>query len=301
MIAGLLLALASAALINVGFLLQHRALRDLHDGGSGAASLRRALRRRSWLAGQALGWIGFAAQIVAVGLAPLSLVQAFAAGGLALSVPIAATSFGLAIDRRQALAVLAMAAGLAVLPLGLPATHERLTGSVLVAASAAGALAALAFAACDRPWARATAAGCFYGVADAAIKAVSLGWSRHGPAALLSPWTAVAAAGTFAGFLCFQAALRGDERAVASISLMNAFAAVVALVCGLAAFGESLGAAAGVRLGHLAAIASVLGCVPVLAAAQSALTRVTATGPARRRGPERERERLHQRPQTRRA
>ena len=71
-----------------------------------------------WLCGQALGWVGFGAQIVAVAIAPLSLVQAFAAGGLALSVPLAAGLFRQRITRQQIFAVLVIAAGLAVLPIG---------------------------------------------------------------------------------------------------------------------------------------------------------------------------------------
>ncbi|HLH65126.1 MAG TPA: hypothetical protein VKV27_05445 [Solirubrobacteraceae bacterium] len=290
MIAGLLLALVSAALINIGFLLQHRALRDLPTadgsrargspvGGSpvggpptGAARLRRALRNPVWLAGQGLGWIGFCAQIVAVALAPLSLVQAFAAGGLALSVPIAAGIFHISIGRAQTVCVAAIAAGLAALPLGLAGSHERLSSAALWSAVAVCSLVGLMLAARRRPWARAAAAGAFYGVADAAIKAVSVHLAHHGAAAALSPWTAVAAVGTFAGFVCFQSALAADPRAVTSISLMNALAAVVALGCGLGAFSESLGATEAVRLGHLAAISVVLACVPVLAGAQAQLT-----------------------------
>src|SRR5262249_17101181 len=92
-IAGLLLALVSAALINLGFLLQHRGL-EQSGAEAGARMFGRALRSRAWLGGQALGWLGFVAQIAAVAIAPLSLVQAFAAGGLALSVPLSATLFG---------------------------------------------------------------------------------------------------------------------------------------------------------------------------------------------------------------
>ncbi|MFZ1997078.1 MAG: hypothetical protein WAU75_23385, partial [Solirubrobacteraceae bacterium] len=90
MIGGLLLALVSAAIINLGFLLQHRALGDVAGVAGILGRLRRSLRNRVWLCGQALGWLGFGLQIVAVALAPLALVQAFAAGGLALSVPMAA-------------------------------------------------------------------------------------------------------------------------------------------------------------------------------------------------------------------
>ncbi len=128
---------------------------------------------------------------------------------------------------------------------------------------------------------RAIAAGVFYGVADAAIKAVSLGLHRHGVGAVLSGWTVVAAVATFAGFLAFQSALREDG-AISAISLMTALAALIALICGVIAFGESLGAHAGAVVAHLGAIAVVLGCVPVLAAAQAQLAAAAEhSGPAR--------------------
>jgi hypothetical protein len=274
-IPGLLLALASAALINIGFLLQHRGLRRAAAGEGARARLRRAVRDRSWLAGQAIGWLGFITQIVAVAIAPLSLVQAFAAGGLALSVPVAAGMFHHRISRNQVLAVAVIAIGLAALPIGFSTARDRLDTSSLVLACAICAVGGAVVARTRRGWTLAIAAGIFYGIADAAIKAVSLGLHRHGVAAVLSGWTAVAAIGTFLGFLAFQSALERDRSAVAAISLMNALAALVALGCGLGAFGESLGASPGVVAAHLLAIAVVLGGVPVLAAAQAAIVEAT--------------------------
>jgi hypothetical protein len=273
-IGGLLLALVSAALINIGFLLQHRGLRR---GGTGAGTVRRlrhALRDRSWLCGQALGWVGFVAQIVAVAIAPLALVQAFAAGGLALSVPVAAGIFHHRITRSQTVAVLAIAAGLAALPIGFSTASDQLNSGSLVVVATVGSCIGLAFAGVRAPWTKAIVAGMFYGVADAAIKAVSLDWHAHGPAALMSGWTAVAAIGTFCGFLAFQAALDHDGP-VSAISLMNAFAALVGLGCGLAAFGESLGGSPSAAVAHLVAIAVVLGGVPALAGAQVAIAEST--------------------------
>lgn len=275
MIGGLLLAPTSAALINIGFLLQHRGLHRT-SGGTILAQLRRALRDREWLSGQAIGWVGFVAQIVAVAIAPLSLVQAFAAGGLALSVPVAAGMFHHHITRTQMLTVLVMAAALAVLPVGFSTARDHLDPGSLGLATAVGAVAALGLARVPTVWARAIAAGLFYGLADAAIKAVSLGWHAHGISAIASGWTAVAAVGTFAGFLAFQSSLRGDEP-VASISLMNGLAALVALICGLVAFGESLGVGPAAATAHLIAIAIVLAGVPVLAAAQTEIAESSET------------------------
>lgn len=274
---GLMLALVSAALINLGFLLQHRGLSANESDGL-ADALRRAWRSRTWLAGQLLGWIGFAAQIVAVAIAPLALVQSFAAGGLALSVPFAAWLFAHRITRVQALAVFVMAIGLAVQPVGFGSGRDHLHTPALALITGAAALCGLVLCTAG-PAARALAAGIFYGAGDAAIKAISLGFSTHGAAGILSPWTAVAAVATLAGFLAFQAALR-EGSAITGISLMNALTALVALGGGLAAFDESLGAQPLVAVGHVVAIAIVLACVPVLARAQAEMAQRPEPGGA---------------------
>jgi hypothetical protein len=293
-IGGLLLALVSAALINLGFLLQHRGLAGaataggVAGGGGGpaggagagaeggaagsAARLRRSLKNPTWLTGQALGWLGFALQIAAVAIAPLALVQAFAAGGLALSVPLAAGIFRHPVTRGQTLAVLAIALGLAVLPVGFSTATDRIAPGRLAAALVIGAVLAGVLGSRRGAAVRAAAAGIFYGLADAAIKAVSLDWHAHGVAALASGWSLAAAAGTFAGFLCFQAALE-DGAVVPAISLMTAGTALVALACGLGAFGESLGAGMPASLAHGFGIAVVLAGVPALAAAHTSIVR----------------------------
>ena len=272
MIGGLLLALVSAALINLGFLLQHRGLGHQLPAGGALRRLRRSLRNRVWLSGQALGWLGFGLQVVAVAVAPLALVQAFAAGGLALSVPLAAGVFRQRVTGAQVLAVLVIAAGLAALPIGFSAVADRLASRPAGRRSSPWAPSPrAALGRVPAPTARAAAAGIFYGLADAAIKAVSLDWHRHGPASLFSGWTVVAVAGTFAGFLCFQAALETGAP-VPGISLMTAGTALVALACGLGAFGESLGAGAAAERGRTGwRIAVVLAAVPALAAAHTAI------------------------------
>jgi hypothetical protein len=270
MIGGLLLALVSAALINLGFLLQHQGLGHETSAAGTLQRLRRSLRNPVWRWGQALGWVGFGLQIVAVAIAPLALVQAFAAGGLALSVPLAAGVFRHRVTGRQAVAVLLIAVGLAALPIGFSTGGDHLDAGRLVAGIAVAAVAAAGLGRVRTPAARAAAAGIFYGLADAAIKAVSLGWRVHGPASLLSGWALLAVAGTFAGFLCFQAALDTGS-AVAGISLMTAATALVALACGLGAFGESLGAGAAASVMHGLAIVVVLAGVPPLAAAHTAI------------------------------
>ncbi len=263
MIGGLLLALLSAAAINLGFLLQHRGLSRIPSRRSSLA----VLRSRPWLAGQAIGWLGFVAQIAAVAIAPLSLVQAFAAGGLALSVPLAAGIFRHRVSRAQALAVAVIAASLASLPIALPAAHSQLRPGVLIGSTLLALGAACALLLGSRASARAVAAGLFYAVADAAIKAVAVRAQAHVGSALLSGWTLLAIVATFFGFLAFQAALR-DGNAVSGISLMTALTALGALGFGVFGFGESLGNTPAAVFVHLVAIGLVLACVPVLATAQ---------------------------------
>jgi enterochelin esterase-like enzyme len=264
LIGALLLALVSAAAINVGFLLQHRALAGQADGGSRA--LLAMLSNRTWLAGQAVGWVGFAGSLLAVALAPLSLVQAFAAGGLAISLPIAARMFGQRVSESQLLAIVLMAVALTSLPIAL-ASHSTLHGGTLLLMSLVVLAVATAIGVTGGPAAQAIAAGCSYAVADAAIKAISTGWHAHGFAALVSVWAVLAAVGTFAGFLAFQSSLRRGS-AVVAISLMNVFAALGALACGILAFGEALGTSPSATVVHLLAISLVLTSVPLLATGQ---------------------------------
>jgi esterase/lipase superfamily enzyme len=272
-IGGLILALVSAAAINMGFLLQHRALSKIPPVRRRIlAWLRQALRSRSWLAGQAIGWAGFAAQIVAVALAPLSLVQAFAAGGLALSVPISACLFGHRLHSRQLFAVLAIALGLFILPIGLSAGTDHLHADHLGLAMTVALVVAVPIAIAGRSITWAIAAGLAYGIADAAIKALFVTWGGGGSRAVCCVWLVLALLATVGGFLAFQAALRGD-RPVSAISLMNALSALVAVGCGLIAFGESMGKAPIVVALHLLAVALLLACVPVLASAQSEMAK----------------------------
>ena len=276
LVSGLVLALVSAAAINVGFLLQHRALGRIDAAADGTLKLvRAAVRRPGWLAGQAIGWAGFAVQIVAVALAPLSLVQAFAAGGLALSVPLAAGMFGHRVTRKQAIAVGSIAIALAILPIGTSAPHEHLQPPLMIGMSVIVLVGALTVARIRNAAVLAMAAGVFYGAADGAIKAASVGWGAGGHVGWTALWVGLAVLGTFGGFVTFQTALR-DGGAVTAISLMNALATITALCFGIAVFGESLGASPLAVIGHLVAVAIVLASVPTLAAAQAEMVEDSA-------------------------
>jgi D-alanyl-D-alanine carboxypeptidase len=267
LIGALLLALLSAALINLGFVLQHRG----HDRARlrGRREFTYAFGEPVWLLGQATGWIGFAGQIVAVALAPLTLVQAFSAGGLALSVPLVARAFGHRVARGQMIAIALIAVSLASLPVGFDSAHGHLRPGLLIAPALLVMLAGGLLGPRGGTAALAVAAGAFYGAADGAIKAASIGL-RFSATGILTGWALLAALCTFGGFLAFQGALRHGD-AVRPLSLMNAFTALTAIAFGMAAFGEPLGSSPATGLLHAAAIVVVLACVRPLASAQRRL------------------------------
>jgi enterochelin esterase-like enzyme len=278
LLGALLLALISGALINLGFVLQQRG----HSNAlaRGRPSLIDGFRDRSWLIGQGVGWLGFAGAIIAIGLAPLTLVQAFSAGSLALSVPLAARLVGQSVSREQLAAIGIIAIGLVSLPIGFAAGHGHLHAGVLIAA----ATLAMAGAAVLGPVAgnitQAIAAGVLYGAADAAIKADAVALRVHGVGGLLSGWTVLAGLCTVGGFLCLQAALRRSD-AVRPISLMTALTAVTAAALGVLAFGEPFGTTPAASVAHGVAIVVVLACVwPLARAQQRLIVTVSAVGSA---------------------
>ncbi len=271
LLAALLLALVSAALINLGFVLQHRGHSQRRGG------LVSIVRDPSWLIGQGVGWLGFLGQVAAVALAPLTLVQAFSAGSLAISVPIVARLFGHRVGRAQLTAVAIIALSLATLPIGLAHVHGHLQAGTLIGGLLAAILIAGVLAPAGGPLRLAVAAGLLYGAGDAAIKATALALRSHHPTGSVLGWAVLVVLCTFLGFVSFQAALRKGD-AIRPLTLMNAFTAIAAAIFGITAFGESLGGSPAATVVHAVAIGLVLISVRPLAAAQQRLIVPDATG-----------------------
>src|SRR3978361_1667515 len=72
-LAGLLLAVLAAVLLALGAVLQHEAA-DL-SRTAGGLSLRRLVRRRRWMLGQAATMLGTGTQVAALAVAPVAVVQ----------------------------------------------------------------------------------------------------------------------------------------------------------------------------------------------------------------------------------
>jgi hypothetical protein len=276
----MLLALAAAVALNGSYLLQHAGSvrTSAIDPRRPVRTLAALLRSPAWALGAVVGVTGWALHIGAMREAPLSLVQAFVAGGLALAVPMAAVGLGqrLAPGERQALALMVVA--LALLSLGLPrdAARAHFEGAALGAWLAGlGVLAGLVAArapAARRPAALGLAGGLLYGAADLALKAVTGASS----AVSAAPWIAAAAVATVGAFFAFQRGLQ-TGRALPVIALMTAATNIGSIAGAFVVLGDRLGRTPGLAALHALAFALVLVAAWGLAPAQARLVAPGAT------------------------
>jgi len=240
--AGLFLALVSTAALNYGFYLQHAA-----SGTLPALSPRRPLASLSalftcgrWLAGFIVGLAGWGLYIVALGLAPLSLVQATSAGGVGL-LALLVRAGGTRLPTRDKAAVAASVSGLLLLGLSLAAgTPHAVTESwrlpfcwILISVLAAGVAAGPARAMLRTGSGLAAAAGLLYAAGDVSTKAAVSGISPVLMFALLLP----ACHGL--AFCCLQMAFqRGTALATAGLSTL--LTNLLPILAGLTVFAEQM-------------------------------------------------------------
>ena len=284
LILGLGLAVMASVALNGSYLLQHAGSRDAPaiDPRRPVITVRGLLRSRVWLVGTAAGALGSVLHIGALATAPLSLVQAFTAGGLVLTVPVAARALGQRPARPELLAVAVLAIALSLLGLRAGALVTRavaagaLAGAVGIAALVAGGLA-LVPAGGRRGRLLGAAGGVLYGAADATTKAVTM---SHGGlvAALTSPWMIVLVLLCVAAFACFQRGLQIGP-AVPVIAVMTGATNTAAILIGLLVFREPLGAGPAFAAVHLVAFALAVAAGLTLARAQGRL--VPADQPTR--------------------
>jgi hypothetical protein len=275
-LAGLLLALAAAVALNGSYLLQHAgSVGNLPiDPRRPVRTLVALLRAPVWTLGAVLGMSGWALHVGAMREAPLSLVQAFVAGGLVLAVPMAAVGLRERLAPAELHALVLMAVALGLLAVGLPreAAHARFHAGALAAWLAclgvAAALVAARAPAGGRPAALGLAGGLLYGAGDLAVKALT---GLHGAAAiLLSPWLAAAAIATVGAFFAFQRGLQ-TGRPLPVIALMTAATNIGSIAGAFVVFGDPLGRTPTLAALHALAFALVLVAAWRLAPAQARL------------------------------
>jgi hypothetical protein len=268
---GLILALGCAAFSGVALLCKHRGALAAPDVAmrSPLRSAAALFRSRWWLIGFGLATAGWALHVAALSMAPLSLVQAVIAGGLALLAVPARRWFGVAVGTRDLVGLCLCAAGLSFL--AVTAGHgnaDDAFANTTMLAFEGGTLAlvgVLLFASAhrrlvSRGWVLlAVAAGTSIGVSDVAIKALAV-TVPGSPLSVLSPWTAMAIIGGIGGFLALARGLQLGEP-VAVMVAFSASATLAAITGGVLVFGDPLGSDA------LDVVARCLAFVAVIAAA----------------------------------
>ncbi len=279
-LAGLALALLSAIALNWGFFAQHGAARDLPP-----LSLRRPLasisslfRNVGWLLGFLAGLGGWLLYLAALALAPLSLVQATSAGGIA-ALALLVHRRGDPVSRREWRGVAVSAVGLVLLGLSLAggtvSAHAPRVGLLvawLVGCAAIAALGAASGAVLAAGAGLGVAAGMLYAAGDISTKAVTFGGGWIWLVPLL-----LAAHGT--GFAALQLGFqRGGALATAGVAtlVLNA----VPIAAGVALYGEHLPSGALGVLRVTAFVCTVAGAAVLTARPSAAHTEIPAPSEA---------------------
>lgn len=265
--AGLACGAAAAVCFELGYVVQAGDVRAA--GPADAPLLLRLARRRSWLGGSGLVVCGLALQLLALALAPLSVVQPALVLGLGLLVVLAERRLGERVERRDRLAVVGAAAGVLLVALGGEAAGSDGGGHpVAVLAAAAGVvLVVLAAAhATRRPRLLVLAAG--LGEAWAVIAAkVAMIALEDGSLATAAAWAAGAGV---AVLLALNAEMTGLQRVPATVAgpLVLATQAAVPVLLAPVAVGEHWASPPAV----LAGLVLVVGAAVGLAGARVAQT-----------------------------
>ena len=238
---GLTLAFGSALVTNTAYSLEHDAAAALPPLSPRRPfrSAELLLRDRRWLAAFAAETAGWLMYVAALRLAPLALVQAVAASGVAVLAFATARGHPSRLARREQLAVVLAVAGLALLALSLVDTtesdqHPQAIGVVIWLAACGGG-AALLIATPTR-FARAASLGLAAGLlfADGDISAKLVGYGGLWLVALATLIVAYAV-GTSVLQLAYQ---RGDALTAAGMATMATNA--VPIAAGFVLFGETL-------------------------------------------------------------
>jgi hypothetical protein len=234
LLAGLALALASAAALNWGYFVQHGVAASLPPLSlrRPVASVRLLFGHLRWLVGFAVGIGGWVLYVGALALAPLSLVQAASAGGIGLLALLASRQ--VALSGRERRGVVVSISGLALLAASLAGHAGHSSGGSWEAAAAWVAVSGLVAAlAASRAAGLGVAAGVLYAAGDVATKAAVPGGARLAFVPVLLACHGLAFVALQLGFQ------RGGVLATAGVATLLTNALPIA--AGTTIFGEGLG------------------------------------------------------------
>jgi drug/metabolite transporter (DMT)-like permease len=274
---GIIFAVASALAANVAVLCKHR-------GASQAPTVRFSqplksgvalFRSKWWLIGFAVAAVAWGFHVVAMALAPLSMVQVVTAGGLALLALPAQRYFGIRLGRREWTGLFLSAAGLAWLAVTAEATETDSAYSLAALLAFEGAFVVAGGMLLHRG-SNSTdhaqsgvmfgvAAGILVGVGNVSTKVLTGSVATDGLLGLVSPWSLVTVC---AGVLAFFALARGLQIGppIQVIALTSIAANVTAIAGGILVFGDPIGADALGIIARAAAFAAVISAAVLIPA-----------------------------------
>src|SRR4051812_17789769 len=187
--------------------------------------------------------------VAALAIAPITLVQVAISGGLVLVAVAAERWFGISVGRKQWVALVAMAVGLALVSATAPApkgAHSAYSVPGMLAFQTVILIAGAICLAAPRVARRAryavvlgASAGALFAASDAALKALTKHVGDHGPAGLLTPWLIPCVLASVMGFFASARSLQ-DEDAVAVISLTTVGSTVATFIGGVLVFRDPM-------------------------------------------------------------
>jgi len=239
---GLLLALGTAVAFNWAWVAQHSAASQLPPLSvrRPLQSLRLLFSHRGWVVGFSTGVVGWGFYVLALALAPLSLVQAVSAGGVGVMAVFAQRAAGERLPQREWAGVGVAVFGLALLAVSLAGGSDRGSSGSWIAISVWIAASIVAAGLLTGPVAPLLAAGAGFGLAagtlyaagDVGTKAATFGgwWLAFVPALLACHGLA---------FVVIQLGFQRG-RALATAGLSSLLTNALPIAAGVAVFHESL-------------------------------------------------------------
>ncbi len=250
---GVAFALVCAFVTNLAFLFKHRGATaappvDIRRPLASAAGL---FRSRWFTIGMLVALAAWIFHVLALALAPMSVVRVVLTAGLVLLAVTADRLFGFAVSRRQWAALSATTVGLALIVATKPAIEGASSAfSAVTMGTFQGALLAVGALLIVGPrligagrrhrgLALGAAAGVMFGVSDIALKALTGLLGSHGLAGLVSPWLLMAIIASVTAFYASARSLQVGD-AVPVIALTGTVASVVGIASGIVVFGDPM-------------------------------------------------------------
>jgi drug/metabolite transporter (DMT)-like permease len=291
-LAGILLAVVSAATSQLGFLLRHRGARSAPDVQAhhplySAVGL---FRSKWWSIGWGLAVVAYVLHVAALGLASLSIVQAVLAGGLVILGVLADRVFGFRLGKREWTGIGLATAALAFLALtgesgkeGAESSNYGLAAMIAFETALVAAGVTLIVSQRGRQNRRAgvllgLAAGLVFTVTHVAVKALT---GLTPLEIVVSPFLWLAIAGGVLAFFVSARSLQIGE-AVPVIAVTSVAGNASAIPAGIIVFGDPVGHDALEVIVRVVAFGMVVAAAALMPAPTRSARRAASADRARR-------------------